>query len=90
MLNELMQGECRTMIDFADKVRAFKEMLELWYVKVKNKKFASLPILNRAIADLDPESDLKTLISFVLLGNFKSLRKNFEKTFQKTSTTVRG
>ena len=28
-LNESMQGQCRTMIEFADKVRAFKEKLEL-------------------------------------------------------------
>ena len=27
-LNESMQGECRTMIDFADKVRVFKVKLE--------------------------------------------------------------
>ena len=36
-------NRCRksvAMIDFADKIRAFKEKLELWHVKVKNKKFA--------------------------------------------------
>jgi len=36
-LNESMQGQCRTIIDFADKVRAFKETLELRYVKVETK-----------------------------------------------------
>ena len=41
-LNESMQGQCRTIIDFADKVRAFKEKLELWYVKAKKKRFAFL------------------------------------------------
>ena len=33
MLNNSMQRECHTMIDFADKVCALKEKLELWFVK---------------------------------------------------------
>ena len=33
-LNESMQGESCIIIDFADKVRAFKKKFELWYVKV--------------------------------------------------------
>ena len=80
-LNELMQGECCTMIDFAEKVRAFKEKLELWNVKVENKKFTgtSFPIFNSSIEDLDPEPNLMTLASFVILEHLHTLRKNFEE-----------
>ena len=39
-LNKSMQRECHTVIDFTDKVRIFKEKLELSYVKVENKAFA--------------------------------------------------
>ena len=62
-LNESTKGHGRTMIDFANKVRAFKE--KLWYVKVENKTLASFPILNKSIEDVDP--DLTTSISFVIL-----------------------
>ena len=74
-LNELMQEECRTMIDFADKVGAFKEKLDLWYVKMENKMFASFPILNSSIEDLDPEPNLMTLVSFVILEHLHTLKK---------------
>ena len=87
-LNESMRGQCCTMIDFADKVRAFKEKLELWYVKAENKRFASFPILNRSIEDLDPEPDLITSVSSVILEHLHTLRKTFKKIFQKTSTTI--
>ena len=86
-LNELMQGGCCTMIDFADKVRAFKEKLELWNVKVQNKKFTSFPILNSSIGDLDPEPNLMTVVSFAILEHLHTLRKTLKNTFQKTSTT---
>ena len=66
------------MINFADKVRAFRENLELWYVKVKNKKLASFPILNGSIQHLDPVLDLMTSVSFVILEHLHTLRKNFE------------
>ena len=79
MLNELMQGECRTTIHFTDKVRVFKEKLESWYVKVENKKFASFSNLNRSIEDLDPEPDLMTSVLFVIFEPLYILRKNFEK-----------
>ena len=78
-LNKSMQGHGRTMIDFVDKVRAFKKKLQLWYVKVENKRLASFPILNRSIEDLDPEPDLITLVSSVILKHLYTLRKNFEK-----------
>ena len=78
-LNESMQGHGHTMIDFADKVRAFKEKLQLWYVKVESKRLASFPILNRSIEDLDPEPDLITSVSSVILEHLHTLRKNFEK-----------
>ena len=68
-----------TVIDFADKVRAFKVKLELWYVKVENKKFALFPILNRSFEDLNPEPDLMTSVLFVILEDLHTPRKNFEK-----------
>ena len=63
------------MIDFADKVRAFKEKLELWYVKVKNIKFAFFPILNRSIEELDLEPDLTTSILSVILKDLYTQKK---------------
>ena len=66
-LNELMQGECCTMIDFAK------------YALSKNKKFASFPILDRFIEDLDLKPNLMTLILFVILEHLHTLRKNFKK-----------
>ena len=86
-LNESMQRECRTMIDFANKVPAFKEKLELWYVKVENKKFASFPILNKPIEDLDPEPDLMTSVSFDILERCHTLRKNFKKYIPENNCT---
>ena len=58
------------MIDFARKVYAFKETLQLWYVKVENKKFAFLLILNKSIEELHPEPDLMALVSFLILNTF--------------------
>ena len=78
-LNKSMQRECHTVIDFANKVRAFKEKLELWNIKVENKKFAFFPILNRSIEDLNPEPDLMSSVLFVILEDFHTPRKNFEK-----------
>ena len=46
---------------------------------MKNKKFASFPILNSSIEDLDPEPNLTTLVLFVILEHLHTLRKNFEK-----------
>ena len=89
-LNESMQGQCRTMIDFADKVRAFKEKLELWYVKVEKKRFAFFPVLNKSIEDLNPEPNLISSVSFVILEHLHTLRKTLKNTFQKTATTIRG
>ena len=65
--------------DWVRKVCDFKEKLELRYVKVENKKFASLPILNSSIEDLDPEHGKMTLALFVILKHLHTLRKNFEK-----------
>ena len=76
------------MSGFCDKLRSFKEKLELWFVKVKNKKLISYPILNRSIEDLDPESNLMALISFAILEHLHTLRKNLKHTFQKTLTTI--
>ena len=78
-LNESMQGHYRTMIDFADKVRAFKEKLQLWYIKVENKNLASFPILNRSIEDLDPQRDLITSVPSVILEHLHTLRKKLKK-----------
>ena len=78
-LNKLMQRECHTVIDFSDKVRTSKEKSELWYVKVENKKFAFLPILNRSIEDLNSEPDLKTSVLFVILEDLHTPRKKFKK-----------
>ena len=78
-LNESIQKECCTMTDFADKVGAFKEKWKLWYFKVKNKKFASFSILIRFTENLDPEPDLMTSVSFVILEYLHALKKNFEK-----------
>ena len=64
-LNESMQGKHHTMIEFVNKLHAFKEKLELCYTKMK--KFASFPILNRSIEDLDSESDLMTSVSLISL-----------------------
>ena len=80
-LNESLQEHGRTMIDFADKVRAFKEKLQLWYVKVENKRLASFPILHRSTEDLDPEPDSITSVSSVILEHLHTRRKNFEKYF---------
>ena len=46
---------------------------------MENKKFASFPILNSSIEDLDPEPNLMTLVLFVTLEHLYPLRKNFEK-----------
>ena len=78
-LNKSMKRECHTVIDFADKVRTSKEKSELWYVKVENKEFAFLPILNRSIEDLNPEPDLMISVLFVILEDLHTPRKNFEK-----------
>ena len=78
-LNKLMQRECHTVIDFSDKVRTSKEKSELWYVKVENKEFAFLPILNRSIEDLNSEPDLMTSVLFVILEDLHTPRKKFKK-----------
>ena len=78
-LNKSLQREFHTVIDFADKVRAFKEKLELWFIEVENAKFVFIPNLNRPIEDLDPEPNLMASVSFVILGDLHTLRKNFEK-----------
>ena len=46
---------------------------------MENKKFASFPILNSFIKDLDPVPDIMTFVSFVILEHLHTLRKNFEK-----------
>ena len=51
----------------------------LWYVKVENKEFAFLPILNRSIEDLNPEPDLMTSVLFVILEDLHTPRKKFKK-----------
>ena len=56
-----------------------------------NKKFASFPILNSYIKNLDPESDLMTSVSFVILEGLHTLeKKTLKSTFQKASTTTHG
>ena len=46
---------------------------------MENKKFASFPILNSFIEELDPVPDVMTFVSFVILEHLHTLRKNFEK-----------
>ena len=70
------------------KVHAFKEKLELWYVKVKNKNFAFFPILNSFIEDLDPDPNLMTLVLFIL-EHLHTLRKNFKKCIPKNINYAR-
>ena len=67
------------MIDFAYKVRAFKEKLQLWYIKVENKNLASFPIMNRSFEDLDPQRDLITSVPSVILEHLHTLRKKLKK-----------
>jgi len=51
------------------------------------KRFASFPVLNKSIEDLNPEPDLIASVSFVILEHLHTLRKNFEKYIPENSNS---